>query len=177
MVNVLPHIDFAFTFFYNRGMRTKRWTKQQLERASKKSRSIRQVLGKLGLAQAGGNYVQIQKYLKLWQINTDHFTGKGWNKGLKFVPKPAIPLKDILKQGSTYQSYKLKRRLFASGLKPQRCELCGWSKKSADGRIPLELDHLNGNRFDNRLENLRILCPNCHALQPTHRGLNRKKLK
>jgi len=156
-------------------MRTRSWTKEQLIEAAKESRSIRQVIGKLGLVQAGGNYVQIKKYLKLWKINIEHFKGKGWNIGLKFKPNPALPLKKILTKNSRYQSYKLKRRLFREGIKEKRCELCGWSKKSKDGRIPLELDHINGDRFDNRLNNIRILCPNCHALQPTHRGLNRKK--
>ena len=52
--------------------------------------------------------------------------------------------------------------------------MCGWAKISIDGRIPLELDQINGNRHDNRLENLRILCPNCHSLQITHRGMNIK---
>ena len=156
-------------------MRTKRWDKDQLKNALKNSRSIRQVIEKLGLIPAGGNYVQIQKYIKLWRISSKHFTGMGWNKGLQFKPNPAIPIKSILKKHSTYQSYKLKRRLFIEGLKKRRCELCSWSKKSIDDRIPLELDHINGDRFDNRLKNLRILCPNCHSLQPTHRGLNRKK--
>lgn len=76
---------------------------------------------------------------------------------------------------SDYQSFKLKSRLFSEKLKIPCCEECGWAKKSEDGRIPLELDHINGNRRDNRLENLRILCPNCHSLKPTHRGLNKKK--
>lgn len=61
---------------------------------------------------------------------------------------------------------------FAAGLKQPRCELCGWETLAPDGRLPLELDHVNGVRTDHRLENLRILCPNCHSLQPTHRGLN-----
>ena len=156
-------------------MKTKRWTKEQLKRAVKKSKSIRQVLGELGLAQAGGNYIQIQKYIKLWRINNKHFTGQGWNIGLKFKPNPAVPLSKILTKNSQYQSYKLKRRLFAEGIKKKKCELCSWSNRASDGRVPLELDHLNGDRFDNRLSNLRILCPNCHSLQPTHRGLNRKK--
>lgn len=102
-------------------------------------------------------------------------TGRGWNRGLLFIPKPAVPLKEILRRGSEYQSYKLKKRLFASKIKLPRCELCGWARKSLDGRIPLELDHINGDRKDNRLVNLRILCPNCHSLQPTHRGLNQKR--
>ena len=156
-------------------MRTKSWTKDQLENAAKTSRSIRQVLGKLNLVQAGGNYAQIQKYIKIWRINVKHFTGKGWNVGLQFRPNPAMSLKKILIKNSQYQSFKLKKRLFQESLKKRKCELCGWSKKSVDGRVPLELDHVNGNRFDNRLKNLRILCPNCHSLQPTHRGLNRKK--
>lgn len=53
-------------------------------------------------------------------------------------------------------------------------ERCGWAERAEDGRIPVELDHKNGDRFDNRFENLQILCPNCHSLQPTHRGKNVK---
>ena len=88
--------------------------------------------------------------------------------------KPKTDLNKILIQNSTFQSYKLKNRLFREGLKENKCEICGWAEKSEDGRIPLELDHVNGDHSDNRLENLRILCPNCHSLQKTHRGKNIK---
>lgn len=158
-------------------IRTKRWDEEKLRSAAKNSRSIRQVLGKLGLVQAGGNYDQIKYHLKKFNIDTSHFTGRGWNVGLQFIPKPAMPIRQILVRNSLYQSFKLKKRLFKEGLKKMACELCGWSKKTDDGRFPLELDHINGDRTDNRLTNLRILCPNCHSLQPTHRGLNSKKKK
>jgi 5-methylcytosine-specific restriction endonuclease McrA len=49
------------------------------------------------------------------------------------------------------------------------------TRGASDGRIPVELDHVNGDKSDNRIENLRILCPSCHSLQPTHRGLNQKQ--
>ena len=155
-------------------MRPKKWTINQLRKAVRQSRSIRQVLHKIGLREAGGNYAQIKKYLHLYNINISHFKGRGWNKGMKMPFHPKIPLKKILVRNSNYQSYKLKARLFRKKIKKEQCELCGWAKKSLDGRIPLELDHINGNSKDNRLENLRILCPNCHSLQPTHRGRNRK---
>ena len=148
----------------------------QLKKAARESSSIRQVIVKLGLVPAGGNYVQVQAYLKNLKINTSHFKGKAWNKGLKgFISKRLIPLEDILVRESSYQSYKLKNRLFVLGLKTRACEQCGWAQKAVDGRLPLELDHINGDRKDNRLENLRILCPNCHSLQPTHRARNRRK--
>ncbi|MEN8253199.1 MAG: hypothetical protein ABFQ62_02375 [Patescibacteria group bacterium] len=91
------------------------------------------------------------------------------------IGKPRIPLSEILVKNNSYQSFKLKKRLFAANLKKEACELCGWREKSLDGRIPVELDYINGDSRDNRLENLRILCPNCHSLQNTHRGRNINK--
>ena len=155
-------------------MKPRKWTIDGLKSAVQTVTSIRQVLHTLGLKEAGGNYAQINKYIKEYRINIKHFKGKGWSKGLKGIGNPRLSLKEILILGSNFQSYKLKKRLFAEGLKKQECELCGWEKKSQDGRIPLELDHINGNSKDNRLNNLRVLCPNCHSLQPTHRGLNKK---
>ncbi len=154
-------------------MRSRKWTEKELKIAAKKSNSIRQIIFSLGLIPAGGNYSQIKRFLEHYKIDIRHLKGKAWNKGLKGIGKPRLALQQILVQDNHFQSYKLKRRLFAEGLKFPKCEECGWAKKSADGRVPLELDHINGNRKDNRLENLRILCPNCHSLQPTHRGRNR----
>jgi len=155
-------------------IRKRKWTELQLENAVKISTSHRQVLKKLELRMAGGNYEQIKKYIKEFKLNTKHFKGKAWNKGLKGIGKPIIPLAEILKKHSLFQSFKLKKRLFDEGLKKQYCEECGWNKISEGGYLPLELDHINGDRHDNRLKNLRVLCPNCHSLKPTHRGRNKK---
>ncbi len=133
------------------------------------------MLGKLNLREAGGNYDQLKKYTQELKLATSHFKGMAWNKGMRGIGQPLIPLEDILIKGSLYQSFKLKARLFKKGLKNPKCEVCGWAELSEDGRLPLELDHINGDRHDNRLVNLRILCPNCHSLQATHRGKNRSK--
>ncbi len=153
-------------------MRARRWTLEQLRSAAPHASSYRQLIVLLGLRPAGGNYAQLQKFVQRYDIPTDHFRGQGWSKGLCIARRPRLDLESILVRNSTYQSSKLKKRLFSAGLKNQRCELCGWAKRASDGRIPLELDHINGQRNDNRLQNLRILCPNCHSLQDTHRGLN-----
>jgi hypothetical protein len=156
-------------------MRRRTWSDTQLKSAVKTASSVRQVIAKLGLIEAGGNYVQIKKYIAEHSLDTTHFTGKGWSKGRKVKRKSNIPTLEILVKGSNFQSFKLKKRLFKEGLKTVACEECGWAKRSEDGRIPLELDHINGDRLDNRLINLRVLCPNCHSLKPTHRGRNRRK--
>lgn len=159
--------------------RFRSWSDKELEDAVSSSRSFRAVIIKLGLVPAGGNYVQVQQTVERMGLSTAHFTGKGWNQGWKSDYRRAKrmnDLRDVLVNGSRVQSYGLKKRLILAGIKKAECELCGWSQVSPDGRIPVELDHINGDRYDNRLENLRVLCPNCHSLQPTHRGRNKKTL-
>ena len=156
-------------------MKKRSWTEEQLKEAAELSFSFRQVLKKLGLCPAGGNYEQIKKYIEEYNIDISHFRGKGWNLGMKGIGKPRLAMEEILVKNSFFQSFKLKQRLFSSGLKQQKCEMCGWAERTKDGYLPLELDHINGDHRDNRLDNLRILCPNCHSLQPTHRGRNKRK--
>lgn len=153
----------------------RKWTEQDLHDAVRRSGSVRQVLSALGLREAGGNYTTIRQAITKARIDTAHFHGQGWRKGYH---KPSVapqPTANLLVENSTFQSFKLKKRLFQEGYKEPKCELCGWAKRSVDGRIPLELDHINGIHSDNRLSNLRILCPNCHSLQATHRGRNKKR--
>lgn len=157
--------------------RKRTWTKEQLAKAVTVSFSYRNVLKQLGLREAGGNYDQVKKYVRELNLDISHFRGMGWNKGLRGIGKPLIPLENILVRESTYQTFKLKNRLFKAGLKSECCELCGWAQRSSAGYLPLELDHINGDRHDNRIENLRVLCPNCHSLQDTHRGRNRKLIR
>lgn len=155
--------------------RKRSWTIDQLKSVVAESTSYWQVIEKLGLIPAGGNYAQLKKYVLEHKVDTAHFTGKVWNKGLRGIGKPRITLAEILVQNSSFQSYKLKARLFKAGLKPQHCEQCRWAEVTSDGYLPLELDHINGDRTDNRLENLRVLCPNCHSLTPHHRGRGGRK--
>jgi Zn finger protein HypA/HybF involved in hydrogenase expression len=150
-------------------------TKEQMEEIVKNSLSIADVCRALNISAIGGNYKTIKSKLILWDINTEHFTGAAWNIGDKFKPfGKVIPLSEILVENSTYtNNAKLKERLIKAGLKEDKCEECGlfeWRGK----KLSIELHHDNGNNRDQRLENLKMLCPNCHSQTDTFRKGNNK---
>jgi hypothetical protein len=150
-----------------------RHTKEDFAKAVEQSSSIAGMCRHLGIKPCGGNYRLMHNAIKKFNLNTSHFTGKGWNVDLKFRPFEGKEINDILVDGSTYQSYKLKRRLLREGVKQHICEHCGLSEWQGIP-IPLELHHKNGRNTDNRLENISLLCPNCHALTDSYRGKNKK---
>lgn len=159
---------------WRRGQLSRRWTDQQLREAVATTTSYAGAISQLGLIPQGGNYRHIKRCIAELELDTSHFLGQGWNLGLKFRPNLPVPLEQVLVANRPTASHLLKMRLINNGLKPAACEHCGWAQRSTDGRLPLQLDHINGDHDDNRLENLQILCPNCHALQPTHRGANKR---
>ena len=146
-----------------------KYTKEQLETACIQSSSYRNVMKILGLKEAGGNYATIKKKIIEFQIDISHFTGRGWNKNLKFNPNPPIPTIDLLVSNSNYQSHKLRKRLLKEGYFEHKCYSCNLTEW-LNQPIVLELEHIDGVHTNNQIENLTLLCPNCHSLTPTWRG-------
>ena len=138
----------------------KNYTNDDIIRESKNVKSISQLLKKLGLKQAGGNYYTIKHKLQQLNINTTHWTGKSWNKN------------EQLKNWKDYKKIpNLKKHLIK--LRGQKCECCS-NKHWMNQNIPLEVHHIDGNRTNNQLNNLLLLCPNCHSLTDNYRGKKNK---
>ena len=103
----------------------------------------------------GGNYATIDKIIKDYELDTSHFKNSPWNKGIKYQYK-RYTLDEILIENSPYlNTNHLKLRLINEGILEAKCAICGKRER-------LELHHINGNSSDNRLENLQILCIECH---------------
>lgn len=154
-------------------MRISKYTNDEFVSAVTTSTSIAEVLRKLHLREAGGNYSSIKKKMSALGLSLAKGpNGQSWAKGKTFQPKRSV--EEYLNNSASINSFKLKLRLLKEGIKQAKCECCGiteWNSKPA----PLELDHINGNGKDNSLTNLRLLCPNCHAQTDTYRGKNISK--
>ena len=156
----------------------RQWTDDDLRELVQQSYSIAEVLRQLGYAPSGGIHRWVRAKITMLGVDTSHFTGQSWARGRKNPGggRRARSLDEILVKGSMYSSAALRQRLIAAGLKSACCEMCGMD--SWRGRpISLALDHINGDPTDNRLENLRILCPNCHAQTDTWCRQNSKHAK
>jgi Zn ribbon nucleic-acid-binding protein len=110
---------------------------------------------------------------EVWRIPTDHFDPLLARRAAAGRIRP-IALEAVLVRGSNYCRRSLKRRLYQSGLKARSCELCGQGEDWLGAHMSLILDHINGVPDDNRIENLRIVCPNCAATLDTHCGRKNK---
>ena len=151
------------------------WTDEQLIEAVPRCDSMSQVLQLLGLkVTAAGNRRTVKLYIQKLNLDTSHWTGQGWVGTREFHPVKKS-LAEILTVNSSYPTSHLRLRLFKEKVKEPKCENCGltiWLGQE----ISFELDHINGVSNDHRIENLRVLCPNCHSQTPTWRGRNNGSL-
>jgi len=143
---------------------------------AKKCTNINQILHILGKKGTNEYYKQIRKILEENKIDISHF-----NEYEPYKPgciKKKISIEEYLVKGSTISIPRLRERLLNEGIKEHKCENpeCGLSEWYGKP-IPLQLHHINGDRTDNRLENLQLLCPNCHTLTDNYCGRKLKKMK
>jgi 5-methylcytosine-specific restriction endonuclease McrA len=150
------------------------WSDAQLADAVRVCISRRGVLQRLGLHPTGANYKTLGATIDRLGLDTSHFLGKGHLRGKSHSWARRLPLDVILVANSTYSSMRsLKRRVLAGGLLEWRCSQCGLTDWRGSRLVPV-LDHINGDARDHRLENLRLLCPNCNSQTTTFAGRNRK---
>jgi hypothetical protein len=142
--------------------------KSKIEEAVRFCSSVKECLEYLGLRAAGGNYKQFHAWCKRHNI----IPPKGDNlSGFRnHSIRKTIPLDSLLTKDSKYSRYHLKKRLIKEGLLENKCYECGCLPEWNDKPLSLQLDHINGVANDNRLENLRLLCPNCHSQTATFAG-------
>lgn len=149
---------------------------EELKQHVQDSKTIREVLTKLNISLGGGTHRILKQRLEVEGIDYSHIPlGRDHRKGRTFpVPRSAIPLGEILVEHSTYYTGALKHRLIKEGVLSCKCMGCGLTNTWNNKPLVLELDHVDGVSDNHQLENLRLLCPNCHSQTSTFRGHNRK---
>lgn len=138
---------------------TRSWNDDDLILAIKNSETKAEVIRKLGLAVRPGNYETIDKYIKKLNLDVSHFSGRGHGK----PQSPNISIENLLVENSFSTRARVKRRVLKENLIQNKCQICGIQDTWQNKPIVLVLDHINGINNDHRLENLRMLCPNCNS--------------
>ncbi len=148
-----------------------RHTERRLRAAVRESWSVAEVVRRLGVSPVGGNHAHISRRIAGLGIDTGHFAAAD-------RARPKRERRDRLVLGSPSDGRvpgeRLRRALLDRGGIREECSWCGTGPRWGGRPLRLEVDHVNGDWWDNRPENLRLLCPNCHAVTDTYRGRKRR---
>lgn len=148
---------------------------EQFESVVRNARTLKEVLDFLGRSgHSRGSYTTLKERIKEDNIDISHMhEGRKQVRVEKLRIHNTIPLSEILVENSTYlHTTDLKKRLLKEGLLIEKCYKCGLGNEWEGEPLSLQLDHENGVHNDNRIENLRLLCPNCHSQTITFSGRN-----
>lgn len=152
------------------------WTipKEELAKIVNESNSLVEVARRIGKTTKGGSFFVLKNRLEKDNIDFSHIAlGCGHNKGKKFPFAERIPLEEIMVENSTFHRGHLKERLIKEGIMKYECECCGNCGEWNGKKLVLHLDHKDGNGNNNKKENLRFLCPNCHSQTETYSRNNK----
>ncbi|MFF4698464.1 HNH endonuclease [Streptomyces chattanoogensis] len=150
-----------------------KWTKEILEPVVAVSTSVNEVVRRLGLDCVGGHQTNIARRIKAYGIDTSHFTPVLRTQRMRYNQRRRAPeeilVEDRSADATRLPNARLKRAMRELGV-DERCALCGIEPIWLGEPLPLEVDHIDGNWRDNRIGNLRLLCPNCHSTTDSYRG-------
>ena len=146
------------------------FTKEQLQQFCNESKSYRELAEKIGYNPNGGSTIKAMKQMiEEYNLSWNNYLGKAWNRGNS---ERRIPIEDYLTNKVKITSHRLRIRLLEEGYFQPVCSMCNnteWFGKP----IPLEIHHKDGNKNNNQIENLSLVCPNCHAFTDTYKSRNR----
>lgn len=150
-----------------------KWTREILEPVVAMSTSVNEVLRQLGLDAVGGHHTNIARRIKVYGLDTSHFTPVVRTERMRHNQRRRTAEEILVEDSSAHAkrtpSSRLKRAMSEVGF-DERCALCGIDPVWLGEPLPLEVDHVDGNWRNNRMGNLRLLCPNCHSTTDTYRG-------
>lgn len=145
-------------------------SKEELENVVAQNKTVAGVLRQLGYDTTGGRYSWIKRLIVKYDIDTSHFTGQGWKRdSIEYLST------DLFSEHSTKKRSQVRDTILKKHIIDYKCSFCGNTGEWMGKQIALQLDHINGVPNDNRIENLRFLCPNCHAMTDTYCGKNISK--
>jgi hypothetical protein len=147
-----------------------RHTEERLREAVAAATSLKDVLRLLSLSPVGGNHAHISRRIRALGIDTSHFRGSRPRRS-RAAKGPLLGMRSP--EDGRVPGVRLRRELLRTGV-PERCTMCGTGPDWNGEPLRLEVDHVTGDWWDNRPENLRLLCPNCHAVTDTYRGRRRR---